>query len=432
MENKAICQMNKSEWEFIKSPDLTIITYFGLYCDREWLVHVTTSTLFIGWAVGSFVVSWLGDNYGRKVIIYPSCIMTIVFGFLSLFAPDIYTFIACRFIIGFFTPGNFHMLYVMMAEFVDNRNRPLAVTAITLSYSVWTFLLCLKAYFIRPWKYLMFACTLPYLLVIVFYKFVPESIHWAHLHGSKKDVMVILRKISKWNKANIPENIRIRNELEFEPHKSNPIELFKSLGLAILSSKLVYTWLVCGMLFFSMSLAADDLSGSFFRDFVIITIVEIPANVLSVYCCTRFGRKKTISNAMICASISVFCVALIPSTGRIKILRVVFGVIGKGLITMVFNGFLSWTLELYGTDLRANAMGVLNVATRVGGASSPWIAKALKHINPMAPFLVMGVLAFTAGCVMYTFPETKGVPLRTISQEKKEKEEDIDHIRNEI
>ena len=395
--------------------EFSIKTHFGLYCENEWLAHVASSSVFIGWSVGSFIISWVADNYGRKLVIFPSFIVIICVGFLSVFSPNVQVFIVCKFIIGIFLSGNAHILYIMMAEFVDTDHRPLAVISISSSYSVWASLLCLQAYFIRDWKVLTIACTLPYFIVTAFFKFVPESIHWLHLHGFHEELEFVLKRISNWNRTTLPTDYKILKNNQFEKPKLNPLELFRTSMLRLLTNKLMYCWFTVTMCYFGLSLAADDLSGSTYRDFFILNAIEIPSNIISIYCCGRFGRKRTISRSMIVASLACIAVAFIPSTGKIKFIRLIFGVFGKACVTVVFNTFPSWTIELYGTDLRANAMGILNAASRMGGASSPWVAKALKHINPMAPFILMGCFGLIAGCVMFTLPETKGIVLRTIS-----------------
>ena len=112
---------------------------------------------------------------------------------------------------------------------------------------------------------------------------------------------------------------------------------------------------------------------------------------------------------MLVVSVACFIIAFIPATGHVKSLRLVLALFGKLCITVTFNAYFSWTMELYGTDLRANAMGIGNVAVRLGGASAPWIVKVLRHVDKMLPFLVMGTLGIVGGLLMLSFPETKDV-----------------------
>ena len=56
-------------------------------------------------------------------------------------------------------------------------------------------------------------------------------------------------------------------------------------------------------------------------------------------------------------------------------------------------------------------MGFLQITSRIGAASSPWIAKALKALDPRAPFIVMGSLSLLAVLVCMPLPETKDRPI---------------------
>ena len=62
-ENKYRCDIPRTEWKFSQPKDYSIVTQFDIYCDNEWLVHVTTSIFFIGWAFG---VAWRGMATGLE------------------------------------------------------------------------------------------------------------------------------------------------------------------------------------------------------------------------------------------------------------------------------------------------------------------------------------------------------------------------------
>ena len=66
---------------------------------------------------------------------------------------------------------------------------------------------------------------------------------------------------------------------------------------------------------------------------------------------------------------------------------------GRLAIGINYNSMTVWTTELYPTEARSTAMGIMHVAARVGAASSPWIVKGLKPSGEWIPFIVMGVAA---------------------------------------
>ena len=50
----------------------------------------------------------------------------------------------------------------------------------------------------------------------------------------------------------------------------------------------------------------------------------------------------------------------------------------------------------------------MQLASRIGAASAPWVAKGLKRVHKFAPFLVMGISSSIAGVCMLILRETRG------------------------
>ena len=177
-------------------------------------------------------------------------------------------------------------------------------------------------------------------------------------------------------------------------------------------------WFTSGMLYYGLSMSAESLTGSAYRDFFILIAAEIPADFMTAYSCERFGRKKTVWVNTFFASISCLAVAFIPGSGVVRYVRLLLGVLAKFSANTALNTYYLWTMELYGTELRASGLGLGNMACRIGGASAPWIAKGLTYYSRMAPYLVMGSMGVLAGGLALTLPETKGRELNSQATQK--------------
>ena len=77
-----------------------------------------------------------------------------------------------------------------------------------------------------------------------------------------------------------------------------------------------------------------DLSGSSYRDFAIIFLIDIPGCFITPYSCERFGRKKTVWVNTLFASLSCLAVAFIPSSGSVRFVRLLLAVVAKCLISI--------------------------------------------------------------------------------------------------
>ena len=69
---------------------------------------------------------------------------------------------------------------------------------------------------------------------------------------------------------------------------------------------------------------------------------------------------------------------------------------------------------------RSQGMGLLQISSRIGAASAPWVAKGLKTVHRYAPFLVMGVSSVLAAILMLLLPETKGKKTAEVIDDKNE------------
>lgn len=71
--------------------------------------------------------------------------------------------------------------------------------------------------------------------------------------------------------------------------------------------------------------------------------------------------------------------------------------------------------ELFPTIIRSAVLGYQNQAARVGGIVAPFIVMAGSASGSggasAVPFLVFGAAAILSGLLVFTLPETLGVPL---------------------
>jgi OCT family organic cation transporter-like MFS transporter 15 len=413
------CNLPRKQWEYTEEIGFSIITQFDLYCENIWMVHLANSIYFVGTAVGSFILGWLSNVHGRKIVIFSSAVTIIIVGFLSAFVPNMPLFIACRFIIGFSTPGNAYVAHILIGELVDNEHRPLASMIILSTYTMAILLLGLKAYFIRRWRSLLIACTMPYLFVIIFYNYVPESVRWLYLHNLNEKLIKIFKRMAYWNKTTIPDNfVILPPNLECtEKKRWSHLQLLRTRTIAIRSVTLAYCWFASYVVYFGLFLSAGDLGGSLYVNFIVFSAIEIPANIILGYLSEHIGRRAVTATSMTIGSLTCVFIAFIPSNEKLVILRIVLGTIGQGCLVMAYNGIIPWTIEILPTDIRSVGVGMFAAAGHCGGMASSWIAKALKSKSVLASFVVIGIIGFSAGCLLFSFPETKGLVMKDVDDE---------------
>ena len=66
--------------------------------------------------------------------------------------------------------------------------------------------------------------------------------------------------------------------------------------------------------------------------------------------------------------------------------------------------------ELFPTSIRNSGMGLVAVASRIGGILAPYVV-CLKDVIPNLHFIIFGLMGLTSGlCTLY-LPDTKDLPL---------------------
>ena len=401
------CSFPRKEWYYTEPNEYSLVTQFDIHCGKEWVLRLLSSIYFLGWGSGGIVLGWIGDKYGRKTILFPSIIVSILAGFITSFLQNIYLIVLLRFIIGFFNPGSTLQSFILISEYVGSKQRPFAGIIVYLSLPVGYLLVAIKAYLTRNWQMLYIICTIPYIFLIASYKFVPESVKWLLLHGRVSDAKNIIRRIAYWNKTEFSDNLEIYSSDEICVTKTNLVDIFRTRKHAFQTLLQSIVWLVTGIVYFGISLAADDLGGNSYGDFIILSIFELPALALAIILCNRFGRKPATLLPLFVGGLSCILVVFIPIRGKFKIFRVVFGIFGKFCLSLTFDAVYTWSVEIYPTNIRSKGMGFLQAVTHIGSGAAPWIVKGLKPIARWLPFVAMGIPALIGAVFGLWLPETK-------------------------
>ena len=269
----------------------------------------------------------------------------------------------------------------------------------------------LKAYFIRNWKILHLVCTVPYLIMLLFYKFVPESLRFLAVKGRTKELMSTLQRMAKFNNTILPSDMIVVSDSINEDVKSNPLDLFRSRKLFKITMYQILGYIVGGVTFYGLYLAAKDIGGSLHRDYEIVTLVEIPFALAAIPLCDNFGRKKTVIGFWVVGTLACIGLIAIPDAPDVRIYRVLLGMLGKCSVGGGYNSLQTWTVELYPTYIRGVGNGFLQVLTRAGAACAPFVDTELAHLNAMAPFIFFGAITFAAMVFLPFLKETCGVQM---------------------
>ena len=75
-------------------------------------------------------------------------------------------------------------------------------------------------------------------------RFIPESVRWLNLNGKGDEAMKILRRIAKFNKREIPNEITLKCSSKEENSSGSLLDLFRPLCIAKQTMVQFYAWYV--------------------------------------------------------------------------------------------------------------------------------------------------------------------------------------------
>lgn len=408
------CDLPRSDWEYTKPYDYSLVTEFSIDCGREWQIQLASSSHFVGMAFGAIIIGWLSDNYGRKTVLVPFYLIMHISALASSVSPNIWLIMAARFVIGFSVPVLCGNLSTLMSELVLPSHRAKAVMGLFASFPFVNSLLSLVAYLIPNWRYLIAVSTFPSVLAAFLLFYIPESVCWLQAKGRDEQMHKVLGRIAKWNKRPLPEmRITNFNTQVIDLPKTSPMDLFSSPRLAKLTLVQGFTWFVSSLLYFAIVFASSNLtSQSKYINFAAVCLAEMPGLIIACFVLDRFGRKRTVMLFMLITGVCCVSLAAVPNVDRWSECRLALGFLGRLCACVTFLSMYLWTNEVFPTSLRGQGIGYCSLVARFGGISAPWLTESLQLVHPSLPFSLMGFFAVLNATLLTLMPETKDKQLQ--------------------
>lgn len=402
-ENLYRCRIPRSEWEYTEPVHFSVVTEFDIDCKEQWLLRLVSSMNYIGWGLGSIILGLAGDRYGRKVLLFPSMAIIIVLGTITPYLPNIFCVIVVRFVIGFFIPGVMIQSYILLSEFVGSKRRPLATLLPFIPFSLGFAMLSVKAYIFMNWEWFSIICVLPYLPIFALYVWIPESASWLQKNNRHDEAVKIFQWIGKFNgkeTGGIVLASQKEAKVDAEEHVCDTRMIFEFVVLC-------FVWFVSTLCNFGIHFAADQLEGSIYRDFALLSIAQIPGAIIAIYMNIKFGRKKTNLISLFIAGLTCLLIIFIPTDTDAKVGRIILGILGKIAVNVSYQSLYLWSVEILPLSIRSQGMGFTQVSARLGATLSPWVVKELKSFGSYIPFIVLAVPTFVGCALGFFLPETK-------------------------
>ncbi|XP_069580913.1 solute carrier family 22 member 1-like [Brachyistius frenatus] len=199
----------KDGWEYQYEGRKSFVTEFNLVCSDGWLVDMYQSTLNLGFLIGSFAFGYFADRFGRKISFLVSNVLNVTAGIVLAVVPNYISILVVRAIFGFGVKGGWMTCYVLLTEIVGVEYRRTVGILFQMFFSIGNLILPLLAYFITDWRWLQVVITVPYILFVSYYWFIPESPRWLITQKRSSEALEITEAMAKENKMKFTRNLEV-------------------------------------------------------------------------------------------------------------------------------------------------------------------------------------------------------------------------------
>ncbi|MEE6479371.1 hypothetical protein FKM82_012233 [Ascaphus truei] len=386
---------------------------WNLVCENDWKAPFPTSLFFVGVLIGSFISGQMSDRFGRKKVLFATMAVQTGFSLIQVFSTSWEMFTVLFLIVGMGQISNYVAAFILGAEILGKSVRIIFSTlGVCIFYAIGYMLLPLFAYFIRDWRMLLVALTVPGLFCIPLWWVIPESPRWLISQGRFEEAETIIRKAAKKNGITPPDiifNITELQDLKDQSNKAHTFfDLIKTRNICIITFLSILVWMIISVGYFGLSLNTPNLHGDPYVNCFLSAIIEVPAYVIAWLLLRNFPRRYATSSTLFLGGVVLLFIQLVPE--ELHILSIVLVMLGKFGVTAAFAMVYVYTAELYPTVVRNMGVGASSMASRLGSILSPYFVY-LGAYDQYLPFILMGSLTVLVGIFTLFLPETHGRPL---------------------
>uniref|UniRef100_UPI0037E84930 solute carrier family 22 member 6 n=1 Tax=Semicossyphus pulcher TaxID=241346 RepID=UPI0037E84930 len=394
----------------------TIISDWHLVCDMRSLKQMGQTVYMGGVLVGAFVFGSLSDRYGRRILLLISNMLMAVSGTCAAFSTSFSLFCLFRFGCGMALSGLGLNTFSLIVEWIPTRVRTVVGTLTGYCYTLGQLTFALLAYFIRDWRWLTLAVSLPFYVFFLFSWWFHESSRWLVLSNNSEKAIKNLKSVARFNgRHEEGEKIDIKmlqesmkKEMSCSQGSYTVLDLFRTPTMRNMTICLSAVWLSTSFAYYGLAMDLQKFGVDIYLIQVIFGAVDIPAKVVITVSMSFIGRRLSQCGALIVAGVTILANQLVAYD--MHTVRTCLAVVGKGCLAASFNCCYLYSGELYPTIIRQNGMGWVSMMARIGAMVAPMVL-LMGDYMPWIPGVIYGGAPIISGVAAIFLPETLGSPL---------------------
>ncbi|XP_053321241.1 putative transporter SVOPL [Spea bombifrons] len=407
---------------------------------ENWQVALVTTMVFLGYMVFSVLLGLLADRYGRRKILVISFLWGAFFSLLTSFSPSYVWFVFLRCMVGCGVSGHAQGL-IIKTEFLPKKFRGYMLPLSQVFWLTGSLLIIGLGWVVNPslgWRWLVRFASIPGIILVIVFKFIPESARFNVSVGNHQEAVHTLQKIANINHSKMPEgtisepvvdNMGSFLDLLDPKYRRTSLQIwiiwlgisFAYYGVILASTELLERNLLCGS--GQPALGAQEevleesstpcychtLSSSDYQTMLISTVGEIALSPFNILGINFLGRRWTLGVTM--TSTGVFFLLLNICMSQPGLIGILFCL--RALVSANFINIYVYTAEVYPTVMRAIGMGTSGSLCRIGAMAAPFIAQVLLSASIMGGLCLFASICFVCAISAFALPiETKGRALQ--------------------
>lgn len=414
----------------------------ALSCDwgiSSWKQALITTIVFCGMMLGAGFWGTFSDKYGRKTVLIFQTAVTLYYGLLSAWSPNLVWMLLLRGMVGFGVSGGAQSV-TLYSEFLPVAARAKSIVAIEVFFAGGIFIEVLLAYLIMPtigWRWLLVISALPLFLFLLTCKWLPESARYDIVRGQKAKALATLERMARYNKKPLPPGELVASGKQVTRGSLRDLFTpeFRTTTLILWMLWFANTFCYYGIILMTTELVGLDdaevcaasasgkvaepscpldcrsLSNKDYGDLMWTTVAEFPGLVVTFFVIDVIGRRWTMLGEFFVFAVFVALVAVCAG----RTVMIVFIFIARAMISGAFQVVFVYTPEVYPTHCRAIGLGSCSTFARIGAIITPFIAQVLLRYSLHATVALYAGVAIIAAVLSRLLPiETKGRQLEEV------------------
>jgi len=407
----------------------TVITDFELVCDQTTLASLLTSLFFVGKLAGSLFGGNIIDRVGRSPVMLATQIGLVGICIATSYSPNVGVYAALRLVTAIFQTTGYIAAFVYVMEITGEKWRSIMGITFNMGFAIGYSCLSGFAYKWRNWRDLQFAISFVPVPFILLWVFVPESPRWLFSKSSNNKAIKISENMALKNGKELSKSVFERAAESGEILKKNSSKVFKSYSqyelfkrpkMRIITINLMFNWFVVTLVYYGLSLNSGALAGSTYLNNTLGGVVELICYIILIFTIDKISRKKYLGYSLVVGGIACLISTIFTqfseSHKSFTTIATVFALCGKFAISGSFAIVYNYSAEVYPTCVRSTGMGVVSMASRIGGVVTPFTLQ-LQYSIPWLTSVIFGIFALAAGFFAFFLPETKDKKLPTTLDE---------------